>query len=99
MYLVVCVSINPTCAPHLIAYQRIIKTANSDHPLNAWISYDIKFRTKAANDLTLRWDIRELDLCLESFPGIFAQPNRWPSNHCGSTTHFPSNCPFRASSS
>lgn len=99
VYLAVRISINPACAPQLMAYQRIITTANSDHPLNAWISYDIKFRTKAANDPTLRWDVRELDLWLECFPGTSAQPNRWPCNHCGSTTHFPANCPFRAYSS
>ena len=29
----------------------------------------MRFRTKAANDPSLRWDIRDLDLWLECFPG------------------------------
>ena len=96
VYLAVRMSINPTCAPHLIAYQRIITSANAQHPLHAWLSYDMRFRTKAANDPSLRWDIRDLDLWLECFPGTSSQSNRWPCNHCGSTTHYPANCPFRS---
>ena len=99
VYLAVRMSINPSCAPHLIAYQRIITSANSQHPLHAWLSYDMRFRTKAANDPSLRWDIRDLDLWLECFPGISPQANRWPCNHCGGTTHYPINCPFRSSPS
>ena len=53
VYLAVCVSINPSCAPHLISYQWIITLANSQHPLQAWLSYDMRFRTKAANDPSL----------------------------------------------
>ena len=99
VYLAVCTSINPSRAPHLIAYQRIITSANSQHPLHAWLSYDMRFRTKAANDPSLRWDIRDLDLWLECFPGTSSQANRWPCNHCGGTTHYPINCPFRSSPS
>lgn len=99
VYLAVRISLNPACAPHLVAYQRIITSANSKHPLHAWVSYDIKFRTKAANDPLLRWDIRDLDLWLECFPGTANQTSRWPCTHCSSTTHFPSNCPFRPSPS
>ena len=95
MYLAVRVALDPSCAPYLITYQRIITSANSNHPLHAWINYDMKFRTKAASEPTLRWDIRELDLWLECFPGTPVQTTRWPCSHCGSTTHFPSNCPFR----
>ena len=90
-------SINPSCAPHLIAYQWIITSANSQHPLHAWLSYDMRFRTKAANDLSLRWGIRDLDLWLECFPGTSSQANCWPCNHCGGTAHYPINCPFCSS--
>jgi len=76
MYLAHRVSLNPSCAPYLIAYQRIITSASINHPLQAWVSYDVKFRTKAATDPSLRWDIRDLDLWLEHFPGTGAQPNR-----------------------
>ena len=99
VYLAVRLSLNPSCAPSLVAYQRIITSANSNHPLHAWLGYDVKFRTKAANDPALRWDIRDLDLWLECFPGTAAQPNRWPCTHCGGTNHYPNNCPFRPSSS
>jgi len=98
VYLAVRISLDPSCAAHLVAYQRIITSANSHHPLHAWVSYDIKFRTKAANDSSLRWDIRDLDLWLECFPGTSNQPNHYPCHHCGSTTHYPSNCSFRSSS-
>ena len=99
VYLAVRVSLDPSCASHLIAYQRIITSANSQHPLHAWLSYDTRFRTKAANDSSLRWDIRDLDLWLECFPGTSSQTNRWPCNHCGGTTHYLINCPFRPSTS
>ena len=99
VYLAVRVSISPSCAPQLIAYQRIITSANSQHSLHAWLSYDVRFRTKAANDPSLRWDIRDLDLWLECFPGTSNPTNRWPCNHCGGTTHYPINCPFRSSPS
>jgi len=44
-------------------------------------------------------DIRDLDLWLEHFPGTANQPNHWPCSHCGSTTHYSSNCPFHPSPS
>ena len=59
VYLAVRMSINLACARHLIAYQRIITSANAQHPLHAWLSYDMRFRTKAANDPSLSWDIRD----------------------------------------
>ena len=57
VYLAVRTSLNPSYAPHLIAYQQIIISAKSQHPLHAWLSYDMRFGTKAANDPSLRWDI------------------------------------------
>jgi len=95
VYLSVRVALDPSCVPYLIAYQRIITSANSSHPLHSWINYDMKFRTKAASEPTLRWDIRELSLWLECFPGTPVHTTSWPCSHCGSTTHFPSNCHFR----
>ena len=62
-------------------------------------SYDMRFRTKAANDPSLRWDIHNLDLWLECFPDMLPQANHWPYNHCGGTTHCPINCPFHSSPS
>ena len=99
IYVAVHVSINPSCAPHLIAYQWIITSANSQHTLHVWLSYDMRFRTKAANDSSLRRDIRDLDLWLECFPSISPQANRWLCNYCGGTTNYPINCPFHSSPS
>ena len=59
----------------------------------------MRFRTKAANDPSLRWDIQDLNLWLECFPGMSSQTNHWPCNHCGGTTHYPINCPFHPSPS
>ena len=64
VYLSVRTAFNPSCAAELIRYQCIITSANSDHPISEWLNYDVKFRTKAANDPSLRWDIRDTDLWL-----------------------------------
>ena len=98
LYLSVRVFLDPSCAPQLIAYQRIITTANSDHPLQSWINYDKKFITQAANNPSLRWDIRDMDLWLECFR-VSIKLSHWPCNHCGSASHYPRNCPFRPSTS
>jgi len=90
MYLAIRILLDPSCTAHLVAYQCIITSGNSHHPLLAWVSYDTKFRAKAANDPSLRWDIRDLDLWFEYFPGTSNQPNCWPCLHCCSTTHYPS---------
>jgi len=67
------------------------------HYLSMYHHY-IKFRTRVANDPSLRWDIRDLDLWLECLPGTSNQPNCCPCHHCGSTTHYPSHCSFHSSS-
>ena len=61
VYLSVRTAFNPSCAAELIRYQCIITSANSDHPISEWLNYDVKFRTKAANDPSLRWDTRDTD--------------------------------------
>jgi len=60
-------SLNSSCTLYLIAYQHIITSVSINHPLQAWINYDVNFRTKAASNPSLRWDIRDLDLWLERF--------------------------------
>jgi len=86
-------------SPYLIVNQCIITSTSTNHPLQARISYDVKFHTKAASGPSLRKDMQDLDLWLEHFPGTVAQPNCWPCNHCGSTTHYPNHCPFCSSPS
>jgi len=97
LYLAVRVALNPPSAPHLILYQCINTSANSQRPLHAWMSYDIKFHTKAANDPTLRCDTRGLHLWLEYFPGTLSQSTHWPCTYFGSTTHYPAQCTFCSS--
>ena len=99
VYLSVRTVFNPSCAAELIRYQCIIISANSDHPISEWLNYDVKFRTKAANDPSLRWDTRDTDLWLECMTSKAMQSQRWPCPHCGTTNHFPDRCPFHPSSS
>ena len=54
VYLAVCINHTPSRVPSLEAYQRIIASASLQHPLESWINYDIRFRTLAASDPTLR---------------------------------------------
>ena len=99
VYLSVRTAFNPSCAAELIRYQCIITSANAEHPMSEWLNYDIKFRTKAANDPSLRWDVRDPDLWLECMTAKAMLSQRWPCPHCGATNHFPDRCPFRPSSS
>ena len=76
VYLSVRTAFNPSCAAELIRYQCIITSANSDHPIPEWLNYDVKFRTKAANDPSLRWDTRDTDLWLECMTSKAMQSQR-----------------------
>jgi len=69
IYLAILVDHAPTHAPSLIAYQCIITSASSYHPPSAWLNYDVRFRTLAAADPLLQWDIHENELWLEFFSG------------------------------
>ena len=96
IYLAILIDHAPARAPQLVAYQRIITSASNQSPLAAWLNYDVRFRTLAASDPSLRWDVRHTDLWLECFSGTHAPTTRWPCVHCGATTHYPENCLFRA---
>ena len=43
IYLVVCIDHMPSQAPSLIPCQRIITSANTLHPLESWLDYDMQF--------------------------------------------------------
>ena len=96
IYLAIIVDHDPSRAPALIAYQRIITSASNNHPLSAWLNYDIRFRTLAASNPSVRWDTRENELWLEFFTGTASAATRWPCAYCGATTHYPENCLFRS---
>ena len=58
-------SAKPSRALELFGYQRLITSANIQLPFSAWMTYDVKFRTLAANNPLLRWDAHHPDLWLE----------------------------------
>ena len=66
-YLAILIDHAPAHAPQLVSYQRIITSAKNQYPLAAWLNYDVRFRTLAASDHSLRWDIQLTDLLLEYF--------------------------------
>ena len=88
-------SANPSHALELFGYQRLITSANLCLLFSAWMSYDTKFRTLAANYPSLCWDVHHPDLWLEcmTIPKPVT-PERWPCPHCNSIYHFPNRCPF-----
>ena len=99
VYISVVLSHSPERALEMIGYQRLITTASNQLPFPKWFAYDVKFRTLAAADPTLHWDQRHVDLWLECIAPSKESQRRWPCSFCGSTFHFPENCPkcpFRA---
>ena len=103
IYLSVMLTHNTARALELIGYQRIITSANQSLPLKAWLQYDGQFRTLAASNPHLRWDLRHPELWYEAMATANTQKDtkRWPCPYCGAKNHFPENCPrspFRDSS-
>ena len=95
----ICMSIvidhTPARAAEFVAYQRIITSASIQYPIAAWLNYDVQFRTLAASDPALCWDVRHTDLWLQCMTST--KPTQiacWPCKHCGATNHYPDNCPF-----
>ena len=62
IYLSVMLTHNTARALEFIGYQRIITSANQSLPLKAWLQYDGQFRTLAASNPHLRWDVRHPEL-------------------------------------
>jgi len=88
VYLAVCINHTPSRGPSLVAYQRIIASASSQQPLESWMNYDIRFRTLAAYDPSLRWDVCHGNLWLECFASpATPQVKRWPCRYYGATNH------------
>ena len=99
IYISVILSHSPERALEMVAYQRLITSASNQLPFANWCTYDVKFRTLATADTTLRWDLRHIDLWLECTAPSKQTSKHWPCSFCGSTFHFPENCPkcpFRA---
>ena len=88
---------SPRLAPQLLAYQSFISTAVQRYPVPAVLAYDASFRQLIAQDPTMRWDKRDVDLDVQVFTGSWshAQPavrgDRPPSRRGGGVEpHTPS---------
>ena len=56
----------------------------------------MQFRTLAASNPQLQWNLRHSELWLDNLSsqtGSFSLNTRWPCTYCGSTSHFPDRCP------
>ena len=58
IYLAILIDHAPAHAPQLVACQRTITSASNQYPLMAWLNYDVHFRTLAALEPLLRWNVR-----------------------------------------
>ena len=88
-YMLVIVSAYPRRALELLKYQQIISKAVSQFKGLAWLTYDEQFRCSAAYDLTLSWDLVDMELWTVTFTGL-------PKPHCfvcSSPYHSQSDCP------
>lgn len=80
----------PYKASELFAYQQIIRDAQRKFAGMAWYAYDIAFRKKAANNVTLSWAQRDPQLYLDKFTGLA----KTACHVCGSADHFINSCPL-----
>ena len=95
VYLAVTIDHMPSCAPNLIAYQRVIISASVQYPLESWLTYDMQFRTLAASNPSLWFDVRHADLWIRCItPSRTLHSGCWPCPHCVITTHYPDHRPF-----
>ena len=83
-------SVYPSCAADLIAYQQLIRDAARKFPGMAWYVYDVEFRRRASHNLSAKWGERDVQLYLDTFTGLPKSGCR----SCGSTDHFSDTCPL-----
>ena len=57
---------NPARASELLGYQHLIHSASKHSSTSAWLKYDAQFRTLAASNSQLRWDLRHSELWLDN---------------------------------
>lgn len=69
-YMLVIVSAYPQRTLQLRKYRQIISRAESKFKGLAWLAYDEQFRCHAADDLTLSWDLVDLELWTINFSGL-----------------------------
>ena len=93
IYIATVVAHNPSRAAELLGYQRLIHSASKHFSTSAWLNYDMQFRTLAASNSQLQWNLRHSELWLDNLASQTSQNTRWPCTYCGSTSHFPDRCP------
>ena len=76
VYASILLSAKPSRELELSGYQTIIKSANVTIYLNAWMTYDIKFRILAASYLTLPWDLCHVELYIDCLSIPKQQPEQ-----------------------
>ena len=87
IYFAFIVSVYPSRAADLIAYQQFIRDAA---PGMAWYVYDVEFRRRASHNLSTKWGERDVQLYLDTFTGLPKSGCR----SCGSTDHLSDTCPL-----
>ena len=90
IYFAVIVSVYPSRAADLIAYQQLIRDAARKFPGMAWYVYDVEFRRRASHNLSAKWGERDVQLYLDTFTGLPKSGCR----SCGSTDHLSDTCPL-----
>ena len=70
IYFAVIVSVYPSRAADLIAYQQLIRDAARKFPGMAWYVYDVEFRRRASHNLSAKWGERDVQLYLDTFTGL-----------------------------
>ena len=66
IYIAIIVAHNTSRASELLGYQRLIHSASKHFSTPAWLNYDVQFRTLAASNPQLRWDLHHSELWLEN---------------------------------
>ena len=66
IYIAIVVAHNPSRALELLGYQRLIHSASKHFNTSAWLNYDVQFRTLAAANPQLQWNLRHSELWLDN---------------------------------
>ena len=86
----VVVHFSPNKVSELFAYQQSIRDAQRKFSGMAWYAYDITFRKKTSNDISISWAHRDPQLYVEKFIGI----GKTACHVCVSADHFVNACPI-----
>ena len=102
IYLAVCIDHMPSWAPSLVAYQRIITSANTLHPLESWLHYALWCAILNTGSIQLYPTMEYLSSW--SMAPVYnsskcTKTRRWPCPYCSAVTHFHDHCPFHPYSS